>query len=874
MKTLTIVFPGTSMKWQHQANFLEMSVDKAHNMNEQDAKHHYFFADGVAVEPTDEHYIPTTIGFDPTNEERLLAGKTKNIRGQHLHEMLWGSGMRRNAKAAFDMIKHYTSPPHNMRFEDINIVGFSRGGCVSKILAQMLAKDPDLSKIAVNMALVDPVPGPGNNTRSLRRVPPNVKKYMVGLSMDESTIGFDPLDFEQTIFESPATRYCFLPFKGDHLGNNFWMADLIKNFLPANSPLYSTLPAAREKLVTAIENLPPDPERDARARLYNQKLSSYARKLTVETYYQYKDKEVSLQADASETIRKISQVTQKINIRRVKLQHHKYANNLFVNIHHEMLFSREYPAIYQLMTSSKYNPVVGKNALAELSRMPAHTRFNFNNKFQFHLYKTPRAKAKQLVGYLHGKSAPLASNCTFDELMNFWTYGKALSETSNYKPKKAGRLLSFSKPTLGGIITSVVDTFAFVAKNAVRGIKAIRNFVIAKPAAKKLVVKPVKMTAKPVIAQERSIDSLEPAELFSALKTLLLTSANVDALADKFPLAQEDLYLRRIVTLLQDSEHWLQTRKNLLQTFIEISKHPLIASHAKARIVSKLIQEPECINNLVEYPAFYAAIQHAVKNRTNDEKNLVDWFIAAAPPRNLLMAAAAVPMLSKTLLANTDKSFLLQQILAVGDDELLAFLKTKLPDSEDNVFSKLQQMYAENEIALILSRLVKDLGQHAVTDLFAETAALKQTAIEVSEPNLTPQNCWEILVKGPLADKQCYFNEIVFWNNVFVLDSFKNVLADLKFMVNQDSLTLDTIPLNKAVLVKFKDFLSAHKNVPEIESFVKNNVAVLAKIEELIAPAAAQEQNRAGAAVLPQPKADHYAQDILPEKVLLNSFSG
>lgn len=888
MASLTIVFPGTSMKWQHQANFLEMHVDRPHNMNEPNAEHRYFFADGVAVEPTNDHYVVTSVEFDPANSNRLLKGRTWNAPGQHLHEMLWGSGMRRNARAVFDMIKHYTSPPHNMSVDEINIVGFSRGGCVAKVLAQMLAKDPVLSKTDVNMALIDPVPGPGNNTRSLRRVPANVKKYMVGLAVDETAIGFNPLDFQQTIFSSPATKYCFLPFRGDHLGSNFWMKDLIKHFLPANSSLYPKEAAARERLLKAVTALPADPERDARAKLYNENLANYARDLTVENYYQYKDKEVSIQADASAVVKKITRITKRLNIRRVKVDYHKYSHHLFVNAHHELLFSQEYPAIYQVLIGSTCNYSLANAAQVELNKMPDHTRAFFYKHFDLAYYNRPFEKIYHMAGYLQQHKAHYATNCSMQELADFFKHsGKTMGaekryhqdESESYKPNSLwSGVINFFNSAFTFIKNQALNLLSilrinFSVRNQVEPpkkplnehelfIKNINNLPIEKVAAyfcnandkivntlwsdsalvDRLLFATDKQIRQAVLARHMATFT-DSQELFWSLKRMFLQKGdqhpltgisdrnkNYSALKLEFYAA----YVRQIASLLKNSDTWLETRKGMLNLLATINQHPLLSADAQEKIISDIFAEPECTANLIEFPSFKTMLEQAIKHKQPAQDNLVDWFIRYATPHDLLCMALESKAVAQQFLKVPNKQFLLEKLLAADEEQLYAFLQQEIFAAGVTAYAYLMTALSSARQLEFNRRLEKLIGSDNLQQLAIQaTTPIVQNDMSAAV-DLTSEKCWTILTLGTNEQQAAYFNYPQFWAMVTEYSAFANMLEQLHFSAQPFS--VNGIPLNSVCLAKLDSYFKSKQANPDIMKFINNHPELFASIDKALNP--------------------------------------
>ncbi|MFS0825959.1 hypothetical protein [Pseudomonas phoenicis] len=74
--------------------------------------------------------------------------------------------------------------------EQVNLVGWSRGGISCHMLANAMAADPELSTVAVNIFAIDPVPGVGNISTERVELADNVKEYVGFYSRDERSKGF------------------------------------------------------------------------------------------------------------------------------------------------------------------------------------------------------------------------------------------------------------------------------------------------------------------------------------------------------------------------------------------------------------------------------------------------------------------------------------------------------------------------------------------------------------------------------------------------------------------------------------------------------------------------------------------------------------
>ncbi|MHC6227281.1 hypothetical protein ACYU03_21325 [Pseudomonas sp. X10] len=72
----------------------------------------------------------------------------------------------------------------------VNLVGWSRGGISCHMLANAMARDPELKQVPVNIFAIDPVPGVGNLQSHRVELTANVKEYVGFYSRDERSKGF------------------------------------------------------------------------------------------------------------------------------------------------------------------------------------------------------------------------------------------------------------------------------------------------------------------------------------------------------------------------------------------------------------------------------------------------------------------------------------------------------------------------------------------------------------------------------------------------------------------------------------------------------------------------------------------------------------
>ncbi|SDV11673.1 hypothetical protein [Pseudomonas mucidolens] len=74
--------------------------------------------------------------------------------------------------------------------EQVNLVGWSRGGVSCVMLANLMLNDPELKGIHVNIFAVDPVPGATNFDSHRVQLGENVREYVAMYARDERSTGF------------------------------------------------------------------------------------------------------------------------------------------------------------------------------------------------------------------------------------------------------------------------------------------------------------------------------------------------------------------------------------------------------------------------------------------------------------------------------------------------------------------------------------------------------------------------------------------------------------------------------------------------------------------------------------------------------------
>ena len=259
---LSVFFSGTHMTWEDMALFLELNIQKRHNLEKDKSKHFFYLFDGPAAAMSDQHKPVEQIHFDKKQDD-LMSARTRKMENSVGNAYRWanGSGMTNITDSAYQLILH-SIQANSVR--EIDLIGFSRGGCIALDVGAILSKlekdlkdklpADDLKQIAVNIYAVDPVAGKSNNFKShqLGAISHFVKKCVVGLATNESVPGFHPRDilcpaYRYNIKFNPTTKYVFLTFPEDHAMSLLWMKDIIRSQLPADSELLS--PCDEKRLI-------------------------------------------------------------------------------------------------------------------------------------------------------------------------------------------------------------------------------------------------------------------------------------------------------------------------------------------------------------------------------------------------------------------------------------------------------------------------------------------------------------------------------------------------------------------------------------------------------------------------------------------------
>lgn len=276
-------------------------------------------------------------------------------------------------------------------------------------LAGILSKT-EIDAIKFNIYAMDPVAGKSRNKQAHEhgKISSAVKKCIVGLAVNESVPGFHPRDIlsdtaRYNVQFEEGVKYIFLPFPEDHMMCPQWMRDLIQHAFPKNSELLN--PCDEINLMKRRLGLDEtlkwedriDETRAYRMAHFIKHKEKYSHSLLqdnkhgIEEYFKQLDTQHSIinvghnslqnDADTEEKNRnftidgKVHEIgglhakTKSTQIKFAKRNHKKsyslvgfedrtckkkltqYTNSLFVNLHHEALFAKEYPNLHLFLCS-------------------------------------------------------------------------------------------------------------------------------------------------------------------------------------------------------------------------------------------------------------------------------------------------------------------------------------------------------------------------------------------------------------------------------------------------------------------------------------------------------------------------------------------
>ncbi len=391
MSEITIILSATSMTWEDMALYLGTNTTKPNNFDENEGPL-YFFMDGPAAPADEQHPDPASVKFDPQAKNgRMLSGTIELTKNERKLRQALGHGMKENAHAAVEIVNHLQAQGKNI--DKINLVGFSRGGATTHLVANKLKQDKTLKEIPVDILAADGVPGLGNfDIPGMTTIPNNVRKYISVLGADESLIGFEPLSREHVTIEDPEkTNYAFFTLNCDHLDSLTSARTLIRTFLPRE--LYPETQEQAEKVREILEKKykadAPD-SRMIRYYTYKNNQGKYERQYILDPdnpdykdmvkkfckFNFFDDHFASLQSEAIPSHGKVQRMSRQLgNQRAVSKNLNKYTNPIFfVNKLHESAFAKAYPHIYQLLSGKDYK---SERVLFEFANMDEYTKEYF-----------------------------------------------------------------------------------------------------------------------------------------------------------------------------------------------------------------------------------------------------------------------------------------------------------------------------------------------------------------------------------------------------------------------------------------------------------------------------------------------------------------
>jgi hypothetical protein len=394
-KALTIVFPGSGMRWEDMAIMQNMAVTKPHNLGDKDADDHYFFFDGVGHHRDWEHPDNTSLHFD-TSTPRMVRPGLKSLKTTF--QFFSGAGMDSIADSAADLVKWARE---EIGVNKIILVGFSRGGVIAIKAASRLAEAANEtarhiekannntltneSRVEpfIEMIVVDPVAGFGHNKKKdIAKIPAVVSKFICGSAVNESLPGFNSRvvgsndRYNTKIENEESTDFAMLPLPDDHASSNPWMTEVIKMMCGPKSALYhhnedadvvhSKHERARNALILRLK----DPRYYAQAGLEDEKSTTFQYYSNPDKYgpcaddylqscfealtrLQGRTPHSSVQNDAYNGggIKVQIKMRNRGNVRFIRKELDRFTiQKYFLNIHHEALFYKKFPNFYKLLT--------------------------------------------------------------------------------------------------------------------------------------------------------------------------------------------------------------------------------------------------------------------------------------------------------------------------------------------------------------------------------------------------------------------------------------------------------------------------------------------------------------------------------------------
>jgi hypothetical protein len=177
---------------------------------------HNLFLDGVGSRLPQpglyNHWSPGQ--FDP----RDVSKQARTPKFSLLSAAIFGTGWDENVIYAINIINAFYKPETGRSLPlKINIVGWSRGGITSVMLANAFAIDPRLKDIEVNIFAIDPVNGPFYFNPHHYTLPPNVRNFKAIIVRYSDKPAFSPLHRSKLRIMNPrVTRVEYQLMHGVH----------------------------------------------------------------------------------------------------------------------------------------------------------------------------------------------------------------------------------------------------------------------------------------------------------------------------------------------------------------------------------------------------------------------------------------------------------------------------------------------------------------------------------------------------------------------------------------------------------------------------------------------------------------------------------
>ncbi len=462
-KKMMIFFGGTDMTWEDTAVFLQLGMTNPHNLHDDNAEHYYYNFNGPSAAVSDQHLPVEGLQFDAKQPD-YVSSHPRKLKNKLGYLWRWGLGKGTNqiAKTACELILHMIFTKNIQEFE---LFGFSRGGNEALLVGSYLRKLREdknfishlsadklkkFDNAILNLFIADPVAGKSQNISTWRsgHMSPQVKKCILQLAVNESLPGFrprDPLSTEKRyqVQMDKSTKFAVLPCPEDHAMAVQWMRDIVRQQIPANSPLlkpcddelmierrlgwkevkwidridetraYRLIHFCKHKQRYLKEVLPVDATGQIdlkkgietffksyevqRLKLSKNHVSLQNEADAEEKDRTYKGKPIGGRQTATETLQTIG-AEQSITInplfheRPVKKNLHNYTNEFFVNLMHEAMFQKAYPNIHSYLSqpiseklekaSTEFKQISEKNYPKTVEIIHQAIRLAYEGKFK------------------------------------------------------------------------------------------------------------------------------------------------------------------------------------------------------------------------------------------------------------------------------------------------------------------------------------------------------------------------------------------------------------------------------------------------------------------------------------------------------------